>query len=151
MKEQDRLRAIFGPICKTDHIFLMETIIDFNNQEKKKFSLVTTQQSCLATQQTWQPHWLEIDEESMRIWTFHIDRNFYICWLIIIFTISWFTPHFFLFKMLDGHLMHLISWKNLVLNTLFFLLRPLEYVSPIFLNEQKHEKISMINISSENG
>ena len=51
MKEQDRVRAIFGPICKTDHIFFMESI-DFNNQEKKKFSSVTTQQSCLATQQT---------------------------------------------------------------------------------------------------
>ena len=60
------------------------------------------------------------------------------------------SPFFFLFKMLDGHLMQLISWKNLVLNTLFFLLRPLEYVYPISLIEQKHENISLIDISSEN-
>ena len=59
-------------------------------------------------------------------------------------------PTFFLLRMLDWHLMHLISWKNFVLNTLFILLQPLEYVYPIFLNEQKREKISMINISSDN-
>ena len=32
-----------------------------------------------------------------------------------------YSTFFFLFKMLDGHLMHLITWKNLFLNTLFFL------------------------------
>ena len=39
-------------------------------------------------------------------------------------------PTFFLFRMLDGHLLHLISWKNLVLDMPFFLLQPLEYVYP---------------------
>ena len=36
-------------------------------------------------------------------------------------------------RLLDWHPMHLISWKNLVLNTHFFLLhvQPLEYVHPL--------------------
>ena len=42
-----------------------------------------------------------------------------------------YTPHFVFFRLLDWHLMRLISWKNLVFNTLFFLLQPLEYVYPL--------------------
>ena len=60
---------------------------------------------------------------------------------------------FFLFRMLDGHLMDLISWKNLVLNPLFFLLRPLEYAyphNPHISQWTQTWKISLINISSEN-
>ena len=40
-------------------------------------------------------------------------------------------PTFFTLKLLNWHLIHLISQKKLVLNSLFLLLRPLEYVYPL--------------------
>ena len=36
--------------------------------------------------------------------------------------------------------MHYISWKNLVIDTFFFLLQPLELLYPLSLNRQKREK-----------
>ena len=55
-------------------------------------------------------------------------------------------------RMLDGHVMHLISYKNLVLiSTPFFLLQPLEYVYS-FISQWKEywRNITIMNISSEN-
>ena len=72
----------------------------------------------------------------MQIWTFDIFGNFNICWPI--FTILFFTPNFFLFRMLDGYQMHLISWKNLVLNTLSFLATTSRKCRPPYLSMNKN-------------
>ena len=90
---------------------------------------------------------MKIDVEDMQIWTFDIFRNFTFAGLISQFHG---LPQFFLFKMLDGHLMHLISWKNLVLYMLFFLPRPLEYVYPHISQWTKTWKNITDNIFSEN-
>ena len=59
---------------------------------------------------------MKIGDENMRIWSFNNLLDFKICWPV--FTMSWFTQLFFS-RLLEWHLMHYISWKNLVIDTFF--------------------------------
>ena len=85
---------------------------------------------------------MKIDEESMRFERWYFSKFLH-------FHNSSFTPPFILFRKLDRHLMHLISWKNFVINTFLSFYDFWNTYTPYLSMNKKHETISLINISSE--